>query len=197
MGLIIESADSGNKAKVDGKGRLKTFAISEGYSIEAAELGESFNLNTGTVNLTSANKSSVAYFKNNEDKDFIIESVIIIFGASAGGSGDHAVEIIKNPSSGTIIDNAVEAETKSNRNFGSARSLIADFYKGAEGDTGNTGETFANTTRSSAATAPIEFDADVIVLPKNSSLSVNFTPATGNTSMNVKVAIIGFLFSAE
>ena len=195
MGLIIESADNGNKAKVDDKGRLKTFSISEGYSIEAAELGESFNINTGSVSLTSATESSIAYFKNNEDKDFIIESIIIIFGSSTGGSGDHAVEIIKNPTAGTIISNAVAGDTVSNRNFGSAKSLIADFYKGVEGDTGNSGEVFASTTRSSASSAPIELDADVIVIPKNSSLSVNFTPATGNTSMNVKVAIVGFLFA--
>ena len=195
MGLIIESADNGNKAKVDAKGRLKTFSISEGYSIEAAELGESFNINTGSVSLTSATESSIAYFKNNEDKDFIIESIIIIFGSSTGGSGDHAVEIIKNPTAGTIISNAVAGDTVSNRNFGSAKSLIADFYKGVEGDTGNGGEVFASTTRSSASSAPIELDADVIVIPKNSSLSVNFTPATGNTSMSVKVAIVGFLFA--
>ena len=197
MGLIIESSRNGNKADVDVKGRLKTLSISEGYNIEAAELGESFNINTGTVNLTSANESSVAYFKNNEDKDFVIESILVIFGSSTGGSGDHSIEIIKNPTAGTIISNAVAGETVSNRNFGSARSLIADFYKGVEGDTGNSGEVFGNTTRSSASTSPVEFDADVIVLPKNAGLSINFTPATGNTSVNVKVAIVGFLFESE
>lgn len=197
MGLIIESADNGNKAKVDAEGRLKTFSISEGYSIEAAELGESFNINTGAITLTSANKSAIAYFKNNEDKDFVVESILVIFGGTTGGSGDHTIDIIKNPTAGTIVTNAVAGNTVSNRNFGSARSLVADFYKGVEGDTVTDGVVFGDTTRGSGSTAPVEFDADVIILPKNSSLAVDFTPATGNTSISVKVAIVGFLFNRE
>ena len=94
----------------------------------------------------------------------------------------------------TIISGAVAGDTLSNRNFGSARSLVADFYKGAEGNTMTDGAIFGDTTRNASATAPIEFDADVIVLPKNASIGVDFTPATGNTSVAVKVAIVGFLF---
>jgi len=194
LGLIIESADNGNKAKVDEKGRLKTFAISEGYSIEAAELGESFNINSGTVTLTgNATTSAVAYFKNEEDKDFVIENVLTVIGGSTGGTGNYTVRVIKNPTTGTIVSGAVGFDTVVNRNFGSARGLGALSYKGAEGNTITDGVTFANTIRTSASV--IEFDADVIVLPKNSSIGIEVTTQAGNSSMDVTVALVGFLFS--
>jgi hypothetical protein len=193
MDVTIKNGRNGNIAEVDSRGRMQTFSISEGLNIDAAKIGENYNINTGPVTLTSATESAVLYMKNNEEKSFIIEDVVVILGASTGGTGDLQVELIRNPTTGTIISNAVDVDIVSNRNFGSSRELLKDTFKGAEGYTLTNGSDFASTTRSSGGTI-INFDGDVIVLPKGSSIGVNITPQASNTSMIVKIAVIGYLF---
>jgi hypothetical protein len=196
--MIIENGGGAPQAwaKVDTNNRLHVLSVSEGFNIEAALLGDNFNINSGTVNLTSSNKSAVFHFRNNETKPFVIEAVLAIIGSSTGGSGDFEVEIIQNPTTGTIVDNALAAQTVVNRNFGKTSSTLdADVYKGAEGYTATNGELFADTTRTGAGV--IEFDADVMVLPKGSSMGICVTPQTGNTSMNVKIAVVGYLIDTE
>ena len=194
---IQDGTGRANYAKVDGENRLLTLAISEGFSVEAARDGENYNLNTGRYNLTGdATSSAVAYLKNNEEKDLIIKKVIIILGASTGGSGDLTIELLRNPTTGTIIDNATVMDNISNRNFGSFRDLDADAYKGAEGYTITDGDVFAETVRSSGGTV-VTFDADVIILPKAKSLGVRVTTQSGNSSMTISVAIIGHLFEVK
>ena len=196
--MIIENGGGAPQAwaKVDTNNRLHVLSVSEGFNIEAALKGDNFNINSGTLTLTSANKSAVFYFKNNETKKFVIEDVLVITGSSTGGTGDLAINLIQNPTTGTIIDNATAVTTVANRNFGMTSStLAADVYKGAEGYTFTNGTVFADTTRN--ATGVVEFDADVMVLPRGSSVGVEVTPQPSNTSMAVKVAIVGYLIDTE
>ena len=190
---ILDGTGTGAKTKVDSDNRLHTFSISEGLSLDAAKNGENYNINTGSISLTSANESAVLYIKNNEDKNFVIEDVIVILGASTGGTGDLTIELIRNPSTGTIISGASNADVVGNRNFGSSRELVADVFKGAEGNTITNGTLFSDTTRTAGGTV-VHFDADVMVLPKGTTLGVNITPQTSNTAMNVKIAVVGYLF---
>jgi len=196
--MIIENGGGAPQAwaKVDVNNRLHVLSVSEGFNIEAALLGDNYNINSGNINLTTANKSAVFYLKNNEDLKFVIEDVLVILGNSTGGSGDLQVDILQNPTTGTIVDNAVLAQTVVNRNFGkTSTSLDADVYKGVEGDTFTNGTLFADTTRTGAGV--IEFDADVIILEKGSSLGIEVTPQSGNTSMSVKIAVVGYLIDTE
>ena len=66
--IIEDGTGNGYKAKVDSQNRLRTLAISEGFNVDAASNGENFNINTGVMNLTSANESAVAYFKNKSNR---------------------------------------------------------------------------------------------------------------------------------
>ena len=190
---ILDGKGTGKRAEVDLNNRLQVFSISEGLSLDAAKNGENYNINTGSITLTSANQSAVLYMKNNEDKTFVITDVIVILGASTGGSGDLTVEVIRNPTTGTIISGASDVAVVGNRNFGSSREFVADIYKGAEGNTITNGTDFSDTTRSAASTV-IHFDADVIAMPKGTSIGVNITPQASNTSMAVKIAVVGYLF---
>lgn len=189
---IIDGKGTGSRARVDSDNRLHTFSIAEDLSIEAAKLGKNYNINTGSILLASANQSAVLYIKNNEDSDFVIEDVIVILGTSTGGSGDLTIELIRNPTTGTIISGASDVSIIGNRNFGSSKSLVADVFKGAEGNTLTNGDDFAVTTRSTSSTV-VHFDSDVIILPKGTSIGVNVTPQPSNTAMSVKVAIVGYL----
>ena len=193
--IIEDGTGTGNKAKVDSHGRVRALSVSEPLSVDAAVNGKNYNINSGMINLTSGSESAVAYFKNKETDSFVIEEILVILGTSTGGSGDLEVKLIKNPSSGTIVSNAVAGDNVSNRNFGSTTELKADFYKGVEGDTLTDGTAFADTIRTQPSA--ISFDADVIILPESASIGVMVTPQSGNTSMDCTVAIIGYVLSSN
>ena len=194
--ILTDGSGKNYDAKVDRFYRLHVDAVTRFQDGQAALQSNSYNINTGSINLTSANESAILYIKNNETLPLIIKEIIIIAGSSTNGTGDATITITKNPSTGTIISGASAVETNSNRDFGSTKSLTADVYKGAEGNTITNGTSFASTTRSTF-TAPINFDASIIVLRQGNSISVEFTPPSGNTSQNVRVAVVAFIENAD
>lgn len=196
---IHDGSGTGYRAKVDKRKRLHTDSVTFGRSELEVEEGNGYNINTGIVNLTSANKSAVLYFKNSEDDPVVITSLFYLFGDSNVSSGEILVDVLRNPSTGTIVSNAVDAEMAGvNRNFGSTKNLSADIYKGVEGDTFTNGD---KVIESLFADSPGRYTLNVgdIVLTKGSSIGFNITPPSGNTSMNVEFAFSCFLdtFAAD
>lgn len=188
--MIIEDGNgSSTQAKVSKKSRLYTFAVTEEKSKNATIDGRSYNINTGSIELTSANESGVLYIKNNEDNDLHIDFVVVILGASTGGAStdDVIVEIIRNPTTGTLISNATSVDVNSNRNFGSNNTLTIDAYKGAEANTVTDGDQHILSLLSPSTRGVFDIDA---LLPKGASIAVTLNPPASNTSMDVMVAAI-------
>lgn len=196
MGFNIEDGTGqGYLAEVDSLNRLRTFSITEPDVDAASEEGNSYNFNTGIINLTSANKSAVFYIKNNGDDSLVIPTLFYLIGNSTGGSGDVIVTVLRNPTAGTIISNATAMEMNGvNRNFGSSKSLTVDSYKGQEGTTFTDGdkviESILNQTPTRAA-----ISVGAIVLPKGTSIGIDITPAAGNTSVDVEFAAASYVRS--
>jgi hypothetical protein len=142
--ILEDGAGGSHKAEVDSKNRLSTKSVSKSSSEQAIIEGRGFNVSTGLITLTSDSESGVGYFKYNGDGLLIIKEILVILGDSTGGSGVGRVEIIRNPSGGTVIDNAVDVSTAANRNFASAVLLNGDAYKGAEGNTLTGGTSFVS-----------------------------------------------------
>jgi len=191
MNMILDGTGDGYRAKVDSNNRLHTDSSSISQADNAGINGDGYNINTGSIVLTSDSESGIAYISYTGTGQFVIKEIIVIIGSTTGGSGDGVVEIIRNPTAGDTIDNAVEMDSIINRDFSSNKAFTGVAYKGAEGDTLNSGETFANTTRSSFGTV-VTFDAGVIVLGKSNSVGVSYTPPTGNTSQSVRVAFTAY-----
>jgi hypothetical protein len=189
MGFQIQDGTGTNyKLKVDEKNRLRTFSITETESSNASIFGDSYNVNTGIINLTSANKSAVFYVKNNGDDDLIIDTLFYLIGNSTSGTGDVLISVLRNPTTGTIIDNAVDMEMAGvNRNFGSSKTLTADFYKGDEGNTFTNGVKVIESIFNQSPTRSA-ISVGALVIPKGSSIGVDMTPATGNTNLDVEFA---------
>lgn len=191
MNMILDGTGKGFRATVNKDKRLFVDAIAVPQGDSAALEGMAFNINTGPIALTSASQSGLAYIKYTGEGQFAIKEIIVIIGATTGGSGDGTVEIIKNPLSGDVITNAVVMDNVVNRNFSSNTKFNADTFKGAEGDSLNTGSIFASTTRSLFGTV-INFNAGLIVLEKSNSIGVSFTPPSGNTAQEVRVAFTAY-----
>ena len=182
---ITDGGGKGYSAEVDSENRLRVFSISEQEVDNASSLGNSYNFNTGVINLISASKSAVLYIKNNGDPDLVLTQLSYSMGNSTGGTGDVLVTVLRNPTTGTIISNAVDMEVGGvNRNFGSSKSLTTDSYKGAEASTFTNGVKITDTIINQAPIR-VAIELNGISIPKGSSIGIDITPATSNSNVNI------------
>ena len=191
--IIQDGTGKSYAAKVDVDGRLHVDSIGTDREAYSSQSGTSFNLNTGRITLTNgATTNAVMYVKNNESSPLVLTNFFYQTGASTGGSGNIYVSILRNPTAGTIVSGATAGDINVNRNFGSSRTLDVTFYKGATGSTFTDGTTALESILATA-TQRIAISAGAITLPKGSSVGINFTTPTSNTSMVVEFAIACYL----
>ena len=182
---LIDGTGTGSRARIKNN-RLYTLSISETIAEAAARAGDSYNVNTGVINLTSANKSAVFYLKNNGATDIAILTIGFLLGNSTGGTGDLKVDVVLNPTAGTIVSGALAPLIQANKNAGSSKSLTLDVYKGAEASTITDGSPWYDSLLAGAA-RPYVIATGSIILPKGSSVGVNITPQASNTSMDCEI----------
>jgi len=91
---IQDGTGTGARAEVDSKNRLHTFATSQTGATEAALNGDLYNINTETIELTSASASSLLYMKNTDTVPWVLTRVFYNAGPSTGGAGDFLAEVI-------------------------------------------------------------------------------------------------------
>jgi len=190
---ILDGKGSGKEAGVDSRNRLITATISESESNNATFQGTKYNVNTGTVTLTSAAKTSILYLKNNEESDVVIDALIYNIGVTSGGSGDIHVDIIRNPTAGAIVTNAnnvaIGTGPEANLNFGSSRTLTADMFVGATGESVLTdGDEIIKTINPTPTGRIFISPGGGFLIPKGKSVGINYTPPVGNTSQEVQFA---------
>ncbi len=187
---ILDGSGKGYNARVSDRLRLWTMTVSEDIASHHAFDGDAYNITTGNITLTSANKSAVLYVKNNEDREIVINNIIYNFSGSTGGSGVIRVQAERNPTAGSIVSNAVEA-TPINRNFSSPNTLTTLSYKGVEGDTLTGGTVCLDSLLTTTNRHVIAVGA--IILGKGASIGLTITPPTSNTSITVQAAMSVYL----
>ena len=185
---IDDGTGTGNQAKVDINHRVHTQSITETEAEHAAEIGDSYNLNTGLISITG--DATLMYFKNNEDKPFIIQAIALGSFEGITHSDDPLITLIRNPTAGDLITDATAISMNQNRNFGSTKTVVADVYKGKVGGTitGGNDAAILQVTAGSRAYYGIDF-----VLPKGASIAIKLTANASSGSANYYCAIIGFL----
>ena len=192
MEQIQDGTGKGNLAKVDNDNRLYTNNVNREEVELAIYLGNGYNINTGLVDITNAStENAICYIENIGSEDIIINEILIILGASTGGSGDGTLKVYRNPTTGTIISNAINVESNVNRNFGSSNLLNVKAYKGATGNTLSGGSVFGSTTRSTASV--IDFTSTPLLLKTGNSIGLTWSAAVGNTSQSVRIATTLFV----
>ena len=189
METIIKNGANGNTLVVDNKGRAHTFTIEETQYQEATELGYAFNINTGLINITS--ESALLYFKSNEEDTFVVGSFEVGLQAGTGVAGTKPeVTVIRNPSLGTIVSGASNVAIKQNLNFGSSNTLDSVNYKGASGNTFTNGDACVYIFQNFESRVALDIDYD---LTKGSSFGIKINPNLASGSVNVFVAITGYI----
>ena len=178
MAMIEDGVGTGKRAKVNTKNRLVTESVTFDREDDAISSGVGYQLTSGQVSYTSGGTPvGVFYMKNEEDVDVVLDRVVIMLGTATGATGDWFHRIIRNPTGGTLISNAVPGGI-SNSNHGSANILNGgtSIYKGVEGDT---------ITGGSGVSLPLHVTSNRILfpigrrIPKNSSFAIEITPPAG------------------
>jgi len=132
---------------------------------------------TGCLTLTNYSAFDLLYIKNTGTATLHIDLYIILTKTSIGGAGGRVdIEILRNPTSGTVISDASEI-TPVNVNFGSNRVPIATFYKGGQGKTlsGYTQSFDTKTTDDNRLVLPV-----LTSIPQGASAGIRVTPPAGD-----------------
>ncbi len=183
---ILDGTGSGKVVKVDSDNRMHVHSVGETIGEQAATDGYSYNINTGVVNLSTANESYLLFLENKGVYDLHIQNIGYLLGNSTGGSGDLQLKVVKNPSEGTLIDTATSVPILENKNTGSSNVIDVNAYVGVEGSTITDGDDFYLSLLSSPAKSYVIATGNVVV-PRGASIAISVTPQASNTSMNVLV----------
>jgi hypothetical protein len=195
--FIGDGKGRGRSAGVNQDNQLLTRSVSVDSQEQGTVFGESFNVNTGLITLTTADESGVLYVKNTySSRNVVVTGIVAILGPSTGGSTTDTtrIRIYRNPTTGTLITDATAVDTNSNRNFGEDSTLTADAYKGTEGSTITDG-----TVHLESLVNPgnrVFFSIDEMLQPGN-SIAVSYEPNDSNTSMKCMTAIVCHLLREE
>lgn len=191
---LIDGTGTSVLAKIDKNNQLHTFSVTEDEQRQATQLGNEYNINTGTIafSTNSSTRTTVLYFKNDEDNDFVVSAVAVGLGTRSATVSDAAnVFIVRNPTSGTTITNANDVDMSSNTNFGSNKTLKSTTlaYKGADGE----GATSGGTDHALLYMTDGRLFANLnIDLPKGSSVAIEFDGNTSGT-FNMYAVLIGYV----
>ena len=183
--IIQDGTGTGDRLRITPFNRLLAQSVTITEEDDAISRGEGYQIASGPVSFTSSTASSILYTKNDDDRDFVIDRCVLILGSAvgAGTTDDWTFQVLRNPTAGTLIDNAVAAGI-SNSNHGSANIPTGLNYKGVQGDT---------LTDGTGAAQPIKQSIDRIILPlgrrlpKGTSIGFKLTPPAGSTSATALV----------
>lgn len=183
--MFIEGGDNpGNRVHVDDEGKIQARAVSISEQSSKSLIGETYNINTSTITLTSDAQTPLFTIKNvSEEKPMVITRFFVTFLSSTGGTGSLEACVESGVSGGTLLAEPVSALM--NFNFGSSNVPGAELRLGATGLTATGGLTaleFLFTGDNQRHL--IAFDA--IILPRGASATFSLTPPAGNTSMIVE-----------
>lgn len=190
MSLIIRDPLDGTGARVIGtEGRLRTQAQTIPVGSDETEHGNGYNVNTGTIVLTSGDESVLLYILNNGENPIVVDLMIFLLGVSNITGVDSFLRIYRNPSAGTLISAGTPlSDAALNRNYGSANNLDATILVGAEAST-ITASDGVNVQAIVVAPARVILNVGSIVIPRSAAIALSVEPPTGNTAQNVQCAL--------
>ena len=154
---INDGTGTGDKLKINEQNRLEADSVTFDREDDAVSLGNGYQITSTPVTFSAGGTlSGVLYFKNREDTDVVVDRIVLMIG-TGDLVGDWSYRLVRNPTGGTLLDNAVAAGI-SNSNHGSANILNAgqDIYRGVEGDT---------VTGGAGAPLPVHQTSNRIVFP--------------------------------
>jgi hypothetical protein len=191
MAEQIENGGKGVKIgmHVDQNEQAHVFALNRTVNQDAVRKGNAYNINTGTIGLTSSTSSGVLYFKNDEapvngESSVIIDAIAIGIDNQGTQAGACIIKVVRNP---TSVSFSTDVDMNQNRNFGSSNTLNSLAYKGAEGATITGGDDIAIFYQNAGTRGYYTIDMEV---PKGSSIAIEIDTQTTSGTTNLYTALI-------
>jgi hypothetical protein len=186
---IKDGMGDGYQARVSANHQLRTVSVSLSEVADASAKGNSYNINTGIIPLTTSTESGVLYFKNEEspingESDIVIDAIAVGIDNLGTTSGASHITVIRNPSS---VSFSTAVDMNQNRNFGSSNTLDSTVYKGAEGATITGGDDIALFFQNAGTRGYYTVDLE---LSKGSSIAVKIDTQTTAGTTNIYAAFI-------
>lgn len=182
MSTIDDATGTGKQARVGVNNRLHTHSLAATTVNVATQEGDVFNVSSELVTLTTATASALLYIENTEDDDISIVSVSVNQGNSTNGVGKATISVFINPTGGTLISVAADAQVI-NRRLGDGNTISMIAFKGVEGSTITGGNELV------IPGARTVFESE-FVIPKGASFAVNYVPPPSNTSQPVSISAV-------
>lgn len=186
---IKDGMGDGYQARVSPNHQLRTVAVSLSEVADASAKGNSYNINTGVIGLTSTTESGVLYFENQEsplngESDVVIDAIAIGIDSLGTTSGMSQITLVRNP---TSVSFSTAVDMNQNRNFGSTNSLDSLAYKGAEAATVTGGDDIAIFFQNAGTRGYYTVDME---LSKGSSIAIKMDTQTTAGTTNIYAALI-------
>jgi len=190
MEQIKDGTGTGYLAKVDANNQIHVASIVSTATEDATKQGNSYNINTGLIPLTSSTESGIFYFKNEEspvsgESDFVLDALAIGIDSLGTTAGMSLITVVKNP---TSVSFSTAVDMNENRNFGSSNELSSLAYKGAEAATITGGDDVGIFYQNPGTRGYYTLNFD---LPRGSSIAVKIDTQTSAGTTNVYCALIG------
>lgn len=185
---IEDGTGTGFRVYVGSDNRMQTRAIQEPEAIHNAELGGSYNFNTGLISITG--DATLIYVKNNSDENLIITDIVTAAGDGITHSDFPLFTAVRNPTGGDLITDATAISINQNRNFGSSKTAEVNAYKGKVGGTltgGNDLLIFQGAKTGRSAFSNLNF-----LIPKGGSIGVKLTANRSSGTANYYMAFIAY-----
>lgn len=186
---IKDGRGDGYQSRVTPNHQLRTVSVTLTEVQDASAKGNSYNINTGLIGLTSTTESGVLYLKNEEapingESDIVIDAIAIGIDSLGTTAGMSHITLVRNP---TSVSFSTAVDMNQNRNFGSSNSLDSTVYKGAEGATVTGGDDIALFFQNAGTRGYYSVDME---LPKGSSIALKIDTQTTAGTTNVYAAFI-------
>ena len=173
---IQDGTGKGFNAQTDSTNRLLTRTIQRSEFDEAVANGNSFNVNTKFLTITTAGPAdghALLYIKNNEDQDLILAAWFIGTDLGTNGADLGLMQVFYNPTGGTIISGGTTVPAV-NRQGGSTETIDIDVLSGGDSITATgVGEPVLYQTQSVGSRA---FGNVQLSLKKGASAVVTYIP---------------------
>ena len=184
---IIKDGAAGYTAGVNAQNQLLTHSVTFEGTVDAADRGLAWNLNTGDITVTG--DSTLMYIKNNQATDFFIERIVIAIGDGITATDYPHINLLKNPTGGDLLTDETPIDINQNRNFGFSDDFSGLAYKGktggtVTGDDGSIAQIMIN--KSGSSIVPVNY-----ILPRQAGAAITLT-LNGTGSALIYAAIVGY-----
>lgn len=186
----IKSGGSGDVAKVDITNRLFTRSVSRTESLDAGLNKTGFFISTPKITLTTDAESVIWLYRNDEDKDLVL-NYTIISASTATGATDNVYESARFAGSGLAMANGSGVEVPVVSTILGVQKSLANTSE--IGQTGASITGAADSTSLFIETGRPYRDPTTVILQKGISIGGSITPPTGNTSMVIVVLMEVYL----